>query len=238
MEDYADYVIDSDPTPGGHRFSRREIGDILIAILVLSVAFMILYRNNTVSWYLGYEYGDTMKWVILFAICLVLVFFSFLLHEFGHKFTAQRYGMWSEFRMYPMGLVITLVTSLCGFLFAAPGAVMIRGYADKEANGRIGIAGPIVNIILSAVGILALSMIGGGDYWVDDIEVPLFLIFMMFASLNAFLALFNLIPVGPLDGKKIFSWNMPVWLVAFLIALAEIIYVYAFMPDITIWYSV
>lgn len=231
-----DYVIDVTPGASRHRFSHRELGDIAISVVVLSVAFMILYRSGTVSWYLGYELGDILKWVALFGLCLVLVLCSFLLHEFGHKFMAQRYGMWSEFRMYPAGLLITLVTSIIGFLFAAPGAVYIRGYADKEANGKISIAGPAVNIVLAAIGVIGLAAIGGGDLFVDDIRVPLFLVLMMLTSLNAFLAVFNLLPIGPLDGGKILAWNKVVWVVAFAIAVLELVYVYVFLPDITIYY--
>lgn len=230
-----DYVIDVTPGASRHRFSRRELGDIAISVVVLSVAFLILYRNNNdLLWYLGYELGDTLRWVALFGICLVLVLCSFLLHEFGHKFVAQRYGMWSEFRMYPAGLLITLVTSIIGFLFAAPGAVYIRGYADKEANGKISIAGPAVNIVLGAIGVIGLAAIGGGLYNVDDIRVPLYLVLMMLTSLNAFLAVFNLLPIGPLDGWKIFAWNKVVWVVAFVIAILELVYIYVFMPGIAV----
>ena len=141
------YEIHVNPGYGRSRFSRRELGDIAISMIVLAVAFTILYRNSSFMDYLDLMYGDTARWGILLAVCLMLVVFSFLLHEFGHKFVAQRYGMWSEYRMYPMGLVLTLVTSVIGFLFAAPGAVYIDGPMDRERNGKISIAGPTVNII-------------------------------------------------------------------------------------------
>lgn len=137
MQDPYDYEIQVNPGYGKKRFSRQELLDILVSIIVLSVAFMVLYRNGTIMTCLEYHLGANGRWAGLFGICLALVFFSFLLHEFGHKFVAQKYGMWSEFRMYPFGLVLTLVTSICGFLFAAPGAVYIRGYADLEKNGKI-----------------------------------------------------------------------------------------------------
>ncbi len=216
------YTIDV--TPGKKsRFSKVEIRDIVIAVIVLSVAFAILYRNNSIMTYFEYHLGGSMAWIALFATCLVLVFFSFLLHEFGHKFTAQNYGMRSEFRMSPIGLVITILTSAFGFLFAAPGAVVINGYPDKETNGRIGIAGPAVNIVLSAIGIIGCLLTNG------SVAVAFF---AMFASLNAFLAFFNMLPIPPLDGSKIWKWNPVLYVVVFAIAIVEVAYVYLGMTDL------
>ena len=134
--------------------------------------------------------------------------------------------MWSEFRMYPFGLVLTLVTSICGFLFAAPGAVYIRGYADLEKNGRISMAGPIVNIVLAAISIAVVMLINDSPYWLNDPQLLVILVFTMLASLNSFLAIFNLLPIGPLDGGKILAWNKVVWGLMFVIAIIEIACVY------------
>ena len=226
MQDPYDYKIQVNPGYGKKRFSRQELLDILVSIIVLSVAFMVLYRNGTIMSILEYHLGESGRWAGLFGICLVLVFFSFLLHEFGHKFVAQKYGMWSEFRMYPFGLVLTLVTSICGFLFAAPGAVYIRGYADLEKNGRISMAGPIVNIVLAAISIAVVMLINDSPYWLNDPQLLVILVFTMLASLNSFLAIFNLLPIGPLDGGKILAWNKVVWGLMFVIAIVEIACVY------------
>lgn len=215
-------------TPGRRRsrFSRRELGDIAISMIVLSLAFMILYRSDSIgsySWYLEFTYGSTERWILLFLTCLGLVFFSFLLHELGHKFTAQNFGMRSEFRMFPIGLVITLVSSMLGFLFAAPGAVMIAGNPDKKENGIISIAGPAVNIVLALIGIAGCFAFNHSA-WV--------FVFLLLANLNASLALFNLLPIPPLDGSKIWPWNAPLYVVAFAVAALELAYVFFWMPDL------
>lgn len=237
MED--EYVI-VNPGYGKPKFSRTELRDIAVSMVVLAVAFMILYRGNstgTISWYLDYTLGGAAKWVALFAICLVLVVFSFLLHELGHKFMAQRFGMWSEYRMYPMGLALTLITSCIGFLFAAPGAVMISGTMDDRRNGKISIAGPAVNIVLAAVGIIVMAFISastGGVAYINGWEVPAFMVAMMLTSLNSFLALFNLLPIPPLDGSKVFRWNKAIWIIAIVIAAVELAYLYIWMPGLSI----
>lgn len=205
------------------RFSGREIGDIAVAMVVLSIAFVILYRDSQFMWYLGYAYGDVARWPILIVTCFGLVFFSFLLHEFGHKFTAQNFGLRSEFRMSRIGLFITLITSLLGFLFAAPGAVVINRYPDKRTNGLISIAGPAVNIVLAMVGIVGCFAFN---------HTPLVFVFLMLANLNAFLAFFNLLPIPPLDGSKILAWNAPVYVAAMAVAALEIAYMFMWMPDL------
>lgn len=220
------YEIHVNPGYGKKRFSRRELSDIGISMVVLAVAFMILDRNQTIMTVLDYHFGSTGRWVVLFGICLVLVVFSFLLHEFGHKFVAQKYGMWSEYRMFPMGLVLTLVTSLIGFLFAAPGAVYIEGYADREKNGRISFAGPIVNIVLAAIGLVSIMVMNDSPYYLNDTSFLMILVLMMLVSLNSFLAVFNLLPIGPLDGGKIFAWNKVVWVVMFVVSIAMLACVY------------
>lgn len=220
-----DYI---DITPGRRksRFSRRELGDIAVSMIVLSLAFMILYRGDgrgSFSWYLEHTYGSAERWAILFMVCLGLVFLSFLLHELGHKFTAQNFGMRSEYRMFPVGLVITLVSSMFGFLFAAPGAVVIQGRPDKRENGIISIAGPAVNIVLALIGIAGCYAFNHSA-WV--------FVFLLLANLNAFLALFNLLPLPPLDGSKIWPWSVPVYVAVFALAAVEVAYLYLWMPDL------
>jgi len=212
MDDsYYDNLQRVNPGYGKPRFSKTEIRDIFISIVVLSIAFTLLFRNGSIFDFFELRLGEGMGYVGLFGMCLLLVVMSFLFHEFGHKFMAQRYGLWSEFRMWPIGLVLTLVTSLIGFLFASPGAVMIAGNMDKKMNGMVSIAGPAVNIVLCVIGIIGWLATNGTDFVI---------FFYMLTSLNAWLAIFNLIPVPPLDGSKIIYWNLFVWGVATGIAVA------------------
>jgi len=211
------------PGFGKPRFSRDEIRDILISVVVLAVAFTLLFRNSGILGFFQYYLGDTMKYVGLFGLSIILVLMSFLFHEFGHKFVAQKFGLWSEYRMWPAGLMITLVTSFLGFLFAAPGAVMISGNMDKSMNGKISIAGPVVNIAMCLIGLAGCFLVNHSG-WV--------IFFFMLANLNAFLALFNLLPIPPLDGSKIISWNIVVWVAAIAIAAVELYAVMNWVPTL------
>ena len=139
---------------------------------------------------------------LLVGISLVTVGPGFVFHELSHKFMAQRYGFWAEFRMWPMGLVLALVSSLVGFVFAAPGATYISGAnISKTENGKISLAGPLMNVGIAMLFIPLLFVGPGLLRDVGSIGVPV----------NIFLALFNLLPIGPLDGAKVMRWNVFVW---------------------------
>jgi Zn-dependent protease len=150
-----------------------------------------------------------------FLQTLFAVGFGFVLHELGHKYVAQKKGLWAEFRAWPTGLllaVIMAVVSRGSFVFAAPGAVMIapgkktNEILKKQDVGLIGIIGVVINIMLAAIfGLLALVFAAK--------------IFIIGAQVNAWLAIFNLIPISMLDGAKVFYWSKGIWLGTFLLAI-------------------
>ena len=210
-------------TPGSpYKIGATEAKHILISVLVLSVAFAIIFRGGSIRNYFYYYFGD-MWFAVMFGFMVLLTLVSFVGHEFGHKFVAQKYGLWSEYRMYPFGLLLTLVLSLTGFLIAAPGAVIIRGtYMTQEQNGKISIAGPLVNIVLAVIGLVGTLLFNH-----TAALVPFYLLF----TLNSALALFNLIPIPPLDGSKVMNWNPVMW--GTCIALAAIAFAARFfLPDL------
>lgn len=125
---------------------------------------------------------------------------AFLLHELAHKFLAQFYRAWAEFRVLLFGAAITAISALplLPFKFIAPGAVFIGGQVSMRRNGRISLVGPLTNIALGAGFLLA--------YLAD----PSFLMYLG-AWFNGWIAFFNLIPFMGLDGSKVFAWNKAVW---------------------------
>jgi Zn-dependent protease len=125
---------------------------------------------------------------------------AFLVHELAHKFLAQYYGSWSEFRAQVYGLVIIAISALpiMPFKFIAPGAVVV-GLTDRNKFGRVALVGPLTNL---AMGFLFL---------ISAYSYPYHSYLYAAASFNAWIALFNLLPFGVLDGQKIFDWNKIAW---------------------------
>ncbi len=198
----------------GRIFSGIEIRDILVAWLALGFAFAISASSRTGLFGVGL---DVSSLTYYFLLAILTVGPGFVFHELSHKFVAQRYGFWAEFRMWPMGLLLALVTSLLGFIFAAPGATYISGMnITKSENGKISLAGPLVNVVIAAL-FLPMALFGHGF----EAEIGGF-----GSYINIFLALFNLLPIGPLDGSKVFRWNFPVWLVMFLALAVSFYYLF------------
>jgi len=150
--------------------------------------------------------SDTLRNLGLAALS---VFAGFLVHELSHKFVARRYGCWAEFRADYRMLGFALVTSFFGILFAAPGAVMIAGNVDRERNGKISLAGPGSNLLI-AVACLSILLTGVTGLVNDALSM----LFMFSAILGGF----NMIPVMPFDGAKIWHWNKPVYILTLLVA--------------------
>lgn len=193
------------PTPASRiQFSRTELRHILLALTVLTIAFGIA---------LGGGIGATpLSFLTSLLLAVIAVPTGFLLHELGHKVVAQRYGCWAEFRAYTYGLFLALVTSFLGFLFAAPGAVMIGGYIDRRQNGRISAAGPLVNLVIGG-SVMAVWFL----LLVADLNVRIFAglsalgLAQGVAFINLLLGTFNMLPFPPLDGSKVLRWDLRVY---------------------------
>ncbi len=181
------------PTHKTGMFSRMEIRDIAIAWVALSAAFLIA---NSGVFVVGLGlFGN-------FGVALIAVGLGFVLHELMHKFTAQRYGYWAEFRMWPFGVVFALITSLLHFIFAAPGATYIMGrdVPDRQ-NGIISLSGPITNVVIALLFLPLLFLQNAILNQIGGVGL----------SVNFFLAGFNMLPIMPLDGAKVWRWNKVLW---------------------------
>jgi Zn-dependent protease len=189
--------------------NQRELIELVGAWLVVSVAFGWVMRKNFPDIAFPYDFAFAL------LIALVATGTGFILHELAHKYMAIRYGAHAEFYAWPFGLVAALLLSFgLGFVFAAPGAVYIFGDIDRRQNGIVSVAGPAVNIAIGALFFVGYLLTAAAS-------LPMIATICAVASqINLFLALFNLIPVGPLDGSKVLAWNKIVWTVLFLPLLA------------------
>ncbi len=103
-----------------------------------------------------------------------------------------------------MMLLLAILMSFLGFIFAAPGAVFIGGKRiSLKKNGIISVAGPVLNIIL-ALAFLGIYFAFGHIELVKSIALYGFYI-------NSWLGLFNMLPFFIFDGVKVWEWNKFVW---------------------------
>ena len=194
------------------RFSGVEIRHLLISMGVLTVAFTLaLTGNNLIS---GLSDGFNLEILPYgIAISFLGIVTAFFFHELSHKIIAQKHSLWAEYRMFPQGLSLALLLGvLTPFVFAAPGAVMFMGGSRSHETGKIAMAGPLANIILAMITLPIYLFVVYESSIIGQIIGFICLI-------NAFLATFNLLPFGPLDGVKIIKWNATVWIILLIIAL-------------------
>jgi Zn-dependent protease len=158
---------------------------------------------------------------------LIGIILGFVLHELAHKAVANRLGAEAFFKLWPYGVVFGLMLALISsWKFLAPGAVVVYGHKfgrwkyrldrvfttphgaalSTGEMGLISVAGPIVNIILAFVFMSSQNII-----------------FQQIAYINAFLAVFNLLPIPPLDGSKVFLWNAVIWLFVLILAAVPLL---------------
>jgi Zn-dependent protease len=165
---------------------------------------------------------------LLVTIPVVLLSLSF--HEFAHGFIASKLG--DETARYHGRLTLNPVKHLdpigalamlfFGIGWAKPVPVNPRNFDNpKKGMALVGLAGPVSNLILSFIGVLfyriffAVLSIEGVLIRVASSEVLYWIVFafeqffLYFAYLNAALAVFNLIPVPPFDGSRVFYFVLP-----------------------------
>ncbi|MCW4023211.1 MAG: AN1-type zinc finger domain-containing protein [archaeon] len=177
-------------------FSKKELKHLLIGtLLVMAVG-------------LTYFLSITNASTIALAGLTIAFTLSFLLHEIAHKFSAQHFNMWAEFRLTLQGALLTLLSAFLPppFKIISPGTVMIAGSGTRTTIGKVAVSGPITNIGLSAICALIALVTNQGLFW-------------FVAFINAFLATFNMIPFGVIDGLKVYKWNKIVWSIVFVAAI-------------------
>ncbi len=211
----------------------RETKDITIAWIALSIAFALALSGlNLIGIFAGV--ASLPLFIIMLPISLFVVGTAFVFHELGHRNVARHFNYVAEFRKWNQGLMFAVgFAFLIGAIFAAPGAVYIGAkkkrnwekesrwdseYPEYSGNsnnelGLISVAGVVINIIL---GFIFLALLLFVVPLMNQFQYILTMLFTLGYTINFILAGFNLLPFGPLDGKKVMQWNPIVWGILFV----------------------
>jgi len=198
---------------GRSAFAPGEVPQILIAWIVLSLALSVTDIEGLL---LG-----TGGSLVNVAAALAATATGFILHEMGHKFVAMRRGYVAHFRVWAWGIALALITAFVSqgqFLFGAPGAVYIApaagvlsygAYASSHRNegkdnALISAAGPGTNLAFALSFLFLIFVLPTDGLW-NTVATYGFI-------LNVGLGSFNMLPIPPLDGYKIFKGSIPLGL--------------------------
>ena len=154
--------------------------------------------------------------ILLFALLLIALVLSLSCHEFGHAYvaklsgdnTAERAGRLTlnpVAHIDPMGLMMVV---LVGFGYAKPVPTDPRNFRSKSADLWVAAAGPGMNLILAAVAwnfFLSMRMTGVEFFYGANVVT----FFSLLVQVNLLLMIFNMIPLGPLDGHYILPYFLP-----------------------------
>jgi Zn-dependent protease len=211
------------------QFSRKEVLSIVAAWAVLSIA---------VSYNSILNQGSNLAVDIEILVAAAIATCSgFILHEMGHKFVALRRGYTAHFQLWTWGIALAIVTVVLSggrLFFGAPGAVYILpgaaagaygyGYFSSDfkrtdaarENMIISAAGPGINLAFAVFFFLLYELTTGF----------LGLIAIFGWELNVVLGSFNMLPIPPLDGSKVFGNNIALALALALPLWAMLVYLY------------
>lgn len=191
-------------------FSGTEVLHLAFGVIGITIAFSLALGGARGCAADEFVCSDMVDWPRLLALLpysAAVVLPAFILHELAHKIVAQQKDMWAEFRANYFGLTGgILLTALFKILLSVPGAVYIVGNATRRDAGVISIVGPMVNLI---IGYTAFIL----DGFFPGFEIPqadgfgFSSLFELIVYSNALLAGFNMLPIGPLDGRKVLRWS-------------------------------
>ena len=163
---------------------------------------------------------DIVSLIVRISSVAFVVFCTAPVHEFAHAFVANKLGddtakLKGRLTINPfahINWIGALMILLVGFGYAQPVPVNIRNVKMKNkkvAMALIALAGPVSNLLMAFISMffmfLTMKLIGTNGVLADTLNVFLYFI----ATININLAVFNLIPVPPLDGSRILFAMLP-----------------------------
>ncbi len=143
------------------------------------------------------------------VLLIPVLLFALVFHEFSHAWVANKLGdptarYSGRLTLNPLAHLDpfgTLMILFVGFGWAKPVPVDTRYLSNPRVDMmKIAFAGPAANLLLAFIGgtIIRTGLVGGA------IATMVYL----FTQINIMLAVFNMIPIPPLDGSQIFSGIM------------------------------
>jgi len=157
--------------------------------------------------------------ILEFLSRLLVIFIAFPLHEFAHAWTADYFGDDTPYHqgritLNPlkhlewMGAILFMLT---GFGWAKP--VQVNPYAlNKRSRWGalfVPLAGPVMNMLLAVIVALLLRAVYPTVSGLSGILLQVFQLGAFFVFFNIILALFNMLPLVPLDGEKVLVEILP-----------------------------
>jgi len=154
------------------------------------------------------------------AIQIVVFLFAISVHESAHAWTASHYGdptarmlgritLNPIYHIDPIGTVllpaIAMIYGMPMIGWAKPTPVNPLNFGKNHVRADImtSVAGPVSNLLVATGSVLVLAIVIRGQILLGGAAEPLFRLFLAALQINVLLAVFNMIPIPPLDGSHV-----------------------------------
>lgn len=179
--------------------------------MILGLLFLIIFSGTG-------DPGRLLASAQVLAVLLPLLILSLTFHEFAHAFvakslgddTAQRQGRLTLSpiaHLDPLGTVLLIITIMIGFGIGWAKPVPVNPWrlraGPRVGMGLVAIAGPVMNLLIAFVAIQVFK------YVPRDSSEAVIEILRRLAIINVTLAIFNMIPIPPLDGFRVLLGVLP-----------------------------
>lgn len=164
--------------------------------------------------------GLSMELIINLCVRVFIIFCVLPIHEFAHGYVACKLGddtarLKGRLTMNPLAHVDpfgALMVILVGFGYAKPVPVNLGKFKRgkrKQYMALTAFAGPVSNIIMATIFTFFYCLIYHKFIYINDNMVYVALFLSVAAQINISLAVFNLLPIPPLDGSRILNAFLP-----------------------------
>jgi Zn-dependent protease len=175
--------------------SLLEILYLIILTFIIGYIFSGYIKRPATETGIVHEKGFNFE---DFKLAVIVAAPAVILHELGHKFSAILFGLDAVLHLFWEGLGLAVFLKLINspFLIIAPAYVSISGSATAFQGFITSFSGPLVNLILFLTAYLITER--------ARLTRKQALIFYLTRQINLLLFIFNMLPIPPLDGSKVF----------------------------------
>lgn len=158
----------------------------------------------------------TPELLLAFILLLIIpLLFSIAFHELAHGFVAYKFGdmtpkIMGRLTLNPfahLDVLGTILLLVVGLGWAKPVIININNIPNQTKQMLVALAGPASNFLLALIFGIIISVLENDFSFASNHFV--ILLFHMVVKINIGLALFNLLPIPPMDGSRIISWLLP-----------------------------
>lgn len=223
--------------PKGKEIFHIMIAFVLMFIIGIMISQSFFSQFSTISAHAFFPGFDALEQTLFPYYLASMSTGGFLIHEFSHRQVGRRYKMPAKFRLLTFGILLTAVGILLYLTtpippFALPGAVVVIGLDRKDQEGKCKAAGPISNLIISLI-LIPIAFITA----IFKFGFEYFILFILGAYMNSFLGMFNMLPIGLLDGHAILQYKKGLWVILFISLVSLFIFELIFvLQDPTYWF--